>query len=264
MEIQAGQHAFITGGASGIGLGIAQALAARGVVVTIADISTEARAEVEGSLPSDHLCVPLDVRDRNSWQAAYRAASGRFGAVDILINNAGISFDGDELVDIKPESFHQIVGINLEGVYNGLITIGPQMREQGFGHIINTASVMALVPGLARMGIYSATKAAVVALSEALRGEMAPYGVGVSVLCPGLVTSNLRANTVKLGGIIKTTDRHANAKPTEMPAREAGELVVRGISENLPYILTHLNHLGHAEQRLLAIRASAEKIHEGC
>jgi NAD(P)-dependent dehydrogenase (short-subunit alcohol dehydrogenase family) len=246
----------VTGGASGIGLGVAEALADRGVAVTIADVNAEAAAQVQTSRPDKFFAVALDVRDQAAWASAKAAAEARFGPIDILVNNAGISFDGPELVDTPPEAFAQVLAINLVGVFNGVAAVGPGMRERRRGHIVNTASVMGLLPGLAGMSAYSASKSAVVALSEALRAEMKPYGVGVSVLCPGLVTSNLRANTVKLGGVIRNAGRADAARPTEMSARTAGEIVVHGVANDLPYLLTHSQHLDRAAQRVEAIRQS--------
>lgn len=256
MIVEDCRHAFVTGGASGIGLGIAEALADRGIAVTIADVDADAAVAVAAARPDRRFAVALDVRDRAAWQAGKDAAERRFGPIDLLVNNAGISFDGLEIVDTAPETFEQVLAINLMGVVNGVAVVGPGMRERRRGHIVNTASVMGLLPGLAGMGAYSASKSAVVALSEALRAEMKPYGVGVSVLCPGLVTSNLRANTVKLGGVIRNAHRADGARPTEMSARDAGEIVVRGVADDLPYLLTHPEHLDRAAQRVEAMRQS--------
>src|SRR5699024_4587493 len=117
----------------------------------------------------------------------------------ILVNNAGIGFNGRDVVDMDPETFDLIVAIDLTGVFNGVSAFGADMRARGGGHIVNTASVMGLTAGAPGRGAYSAAKSAVIAMSEALRAEMAPHGVGVSVLCPGLVKSNLDTNTTRLG-----------------------------------------------------------------
>lgn len=256
MNIEECRHAFVTGGASGIGLGVAAALADRGISVTIADVDAEAAARAQASRPDRYFAVALDVRDRAAWMSAKTAAEQRFGPIDILVNNAGVSFDGLDIVDTPSEAFEQVLAINLMGVFNGVAVIGPDLRERRRGHIVNTASVMGLLPGLGGMGAYSASKSAVVAMSEALRAEMKPHGVGVSVLCPGLVTSNLRANTVKLGGVIRNAERAAEARPTEMSARAAGEIVVHGVANDLPYLLTHAEHLDRVAQRVEAIRQS--------
>jgi NAD(P)-dependent dehydrogenase (short-subunit alcohol dehydrogenase family) len=259
VEIALGQHAFITGGASGIGFGIAQAFSDLGLSVTLADIDSEALKRVEGTLPAEHQCVHLDVRDEAGWANARTAAEGRFGPVDILINNAGINYDGEPLTEVSSSSFMQVISINLLGVQNGVRCFGPSMQARGYGYIVNTASVMGLLQGVSGMGVYSASKAAVVALSEALRSELAPFGVGVSVLCPGFVKSNLTENTKKLGGRCANNDRTAAAQSTQMPAREAGDLVVHGIRHELPYLLTHAHYLNYIDARTTAIAASVSK-----
>lgn len=258
MELKQGQHAFITGAASGIGYGIAQALAKRGINITIADIDQESLDAVEGTLSSPHLCVRLDVRDEGSWRKCQMLAEESFGPVDILINNAGIGFDGRDVVDTSAQSLSEVVAINLVGVQNGLTTVGASMRERGTGHIVNTASVMGVLPGVPGMGAYSASKAAVVALTEALRGELAAQGIGVSVLCPGLVTSRLRENTIKLGGVVaQTVDERYVSKCPEMAPVTAGEIVAQGITDNLPYLLTHGHYLPAVQGRADALSASA-------
>jgi len=261
MNITPQQHAFITGAASGIGNGIAHALSQRGVRVTIADIDAATLAAVQGSLPSNHACVALDVRDVESWQRAKTEAERAFGPVDILINNAGVGFDGRDIVDTGADDLAAVMAINVLGVQNGIATFGPGMRERALGHIVNTASVMGVLAGVPGMGAYSASKAAVVALSEALRGELAPHGIGVSVLCPGLVRSKLRENTVKLGGVMTPDiDQRYVSKLAEMDPLVAGEIVVQGISENLPYLLTHTHYLSAVGQRAASIHDSATAV----
>jgi len=130
MQITAGQHAFITGGASGIGYGIAQALAKRDVNITIADIDQESLDTIQGSLSCQHIGLELDVRDVDSWRSCQKQAEAQFGPVDILINNAGIGFDGRDVVDTTAISLSQVLAINLLGVHNGLNVIGAAMRDQ--------------------------------------------------------------------------------------------------------------------------------------
>ncbi|MEV1136166.1 SDR family oxidoreductase [Rhodococcus coprophilus] len=257
MELASARHAFVTGGAGGIGLGIADALAEHGIRVTIADIDREAVDTVVAQRPDDVRGVGLDVRDRDSWARAADEAESAFGPVDILINNAGIGFNGRDVVDTDAEVFDLLVAIDLAGVFHGVSTFGARMRDAGRGHIVNTASIMGLTAGAPGRGAYSAVKSAVVALSEALRIEMAPHGVGVSVLCPGLVRSNLDANTLRLGGHVEDSRHIKGAGDVGMTPAEAGACVVRGIAQDLPYILTHPEYLGHIEKRMDAIRSAA-------
>jgi NAD(P)-dependent dehydrogenase (short-subunit alcohol dehydrogenase family) len=255
MELSSARHAFITGGASGIGLGIAGALARRGIAITIADINQQALDAVVAERPRGFLGIALDIRDRKAWAQASSQAEAAFGPVDILINNAGIGFDGRELADTDPAVFEKVIAVDLIGVFNGVSAFGAAMRARKAGHIVNTASVMGLTAGAPTMGAYSVAKSGVVALSEALRAEMAPHGIGVSVLCPGFVASNLAETTARLGGEVKDMRQLTGAGNVAMSAVTAGDIVARGISQNLAYIITHPQYLEHVEKRMTAIRA---------
>lgn len=258
MEISSARHAFVTGGASGIGLGIADALAGHGISVTVADIDANSLESVVATRPAGFRGVALDVRDRGNWATAKVEAEAAFGPVDILINNAGIGFNGRDVVDMDPETFDTIVAIDLVGVFNGVSAFGAEMRTRGRGHIVNTASIMGLTAGAPGRGAYSAAKSAVIAMSEALRAEMEPHGVGVSVLCPGLVMSNLDANTARLGGQVEDVSHIKGTGNIGMEPETAGAIVVRGIARDLPYIITHPHYLEHVERRMEAVRASMD------
>lgn len=263
MEISAAKHAFITGGASGIGLGIAEALLSRGIDVTIADINREALEAVvargNGRLRGQF----LDTRNRQGWTTAKNEAETAFGPVDILCNNAGIAPDGRNFADMDPESFDRIIGINLIGVFNGVSTFAADMRGRGKGHIVNTSSLAAMTFAYPGTGAYSAAKFGVLGLSECLRIELAPHGVGVSALCPGLADTNLAQSTVKLGGQVReapsTSANFVSSLPKVgemvlMSPVEIGKLVVEGIAQNLPYIITHPKGLDSVEKRAQVIR----------
>lgn len=246
------KHAFITGGASGIGLGIADALAACGVAITLADIDREALDAVIAHRPSGFFGVVLDVQDRQGWAEAKSRAESVFGPVDILVNNAGITSDGQEIARMNPEDFDRMISIDLVGVFNGISAFAAGMADRGAGHIVNTSSVMGVLPGMKGMGAYSAAKAGVVALTEALRQEMAGQHVGVSVLCPGFVASNLRKNSARVLTNLKNENVRDGSQA--MDPRTAGEIVVQGIARNLTYIFTHREYLDHIERRMEAIR----------
>ena len=223
MKISDANHAFITGGASGIGLGIADALSERGIAVTIADINSDNLDSALGARAGRFHALRLDTRDRDGWAKARAEAEGRFGPVDILVNNAGIAPDGLELADMPPESFDRVIAINLTGVFNGISAFGQSFREAGRGHIVNTASMSGMVMDGPGIGSYGPSKAGVVAISEVLRMEMEPYGVGVSVLCPSYVATNLMANTISAGGSLR--DPSVSLLAAEMKPPEVGELV---------------------------------------
>lgn len=236
MENIEGRTAFITGGASGIGLAVAQALVAAGARVMIADINQEALDAAVADLGEQAAGFRLDVRDRDGWAGARTALERRFGPADILMNNAGIGPDGHMLADMASESFERLVGIKLIGTFNGISTFASGMRERGVGHIINTSSMAGLI-AMAPLGAYCASKFAIVGLTEVLRGEMAPYGVGVSVLCPGLVRTNLAETTVAAGSDSTTGQRTSTADGID-PAI-VGDLVIDAIVANRLYIFTH-------------------------
>jgi NAD(P)-dependent dehydrogenase (short-subunit alcohol dehydrogenase family) len=231
-----GRTAFVTGGASGIGLAIADALVAAGARVVLADWNELPLERERARLGDAALAQRFDVRDRAAWQHAKQLAEDRFGPVDILVNNAGLPPGGHQLVDMPGEHFDRLLAIMLTGVFNGVITFGAGMRERGSGHIVNTASMAGLLgsPGL---GAYTAAKFAVVGLSEALRAELAPHGVGVTVLCPGLVRTNLGLNDIEEGVLPGAEDR--SVLDGAMEPAVVAERVLDSIRHDDPYIITH-------------------------
>jgi NAD(P)-dependent dehydrogenase (short-subunit alcohol dehydrogenase family) len=254
MELAQAKHAFVTGGASGIGLGIADALAARGLAVTLADIDAPALDCVIGQRSPRFCGQVLDVRDREGWTRAKAEAEAAFGPVDVLVNNAGIGPDGAEIADLTPESFDRILGIDLIGVFNGIHAFAAGMRARGRGHIVNTASIAGLFASAPGVSAYAIAKFGVVAMSETLRGELVPHGVGVSVLCPGFVATNIIANTARISGI--ATDYDGDMEPgTGMSPGRAGDIVVAGIEADRFYILTHPEMWPLVAQRHQAIAA---------
>ncbi|MDE2597405.1 MAG: SDR family NAD(P)-dependent oxidoreductase [Sphingomonadales bacterium] len=254
MNVSEARHAFITGGASGIGLGIAEALAARGVQVTIADANEETLAAVLVSHGDGWRGVVLDVRDRAGWARAKAEAEAAFGPVDIVVNNAGIAPNGQTFADMNPDSFDRIIAINLTGVFNGVHTFAADMRDRGRGHVVNTASMAGLATSVAGTGAYSAAKFGVVSISETLRGELAENGVGVSVLCPGYVQTGLSLNTARLGG--ETRGGGLAMPPSDISPEQVGDMVVRGIEANDLYIISHPHNWSGVEKRIRGLLAA--------
>jgi NAD(P)-dependent dehydrogenase (short-subunit alcohol dehydrogenase family) len=256
MDLSTARHAFITGGASGLGLGMADALAARGVPVTIADIDAEALAQVTASRGNSVRGQVLDVRGREAWAKAKTEAEAAFGPVDILCCNAGISPNGQEFADMAPESFDLILAINLGGVVNGVFAFAADFRARGRGHIVVTSSQAGLITTVGGVGAYSVAKFGVTALGEQLRREMAPHGVGVSVLCPGYVATNLGANTVKIGGDVR---QYSNAMPeATIVAADVGEMVAEAIEQDAAYVITHKDVWRGVEKRCAAIKEACD------
>jgi NAD(P)-dependent dehydrogenase (short-subunit alcohol dehydrogenase family) len=253
MEIIEGRTAFVTGAAGGIGLGIATALVGAGARVVIADVDADELTRQAKALGPNAACYVLDVTDREHWPAARAFVEDRFGPLDILVNNAGIGPDLELLADMTPESFERMMRIKVTGVFNGIHTFAAGMRSRGVGHIVSTASTAGLTAS-ARLGAYTAAKFAVVGLSEVLREEMAPHGVGVSVLCPGRVATRLAETTRALTG--RTATQASAGVPTSQFVRDpatVGTLVVDAIRTNRLYIHTHREHRERVAERMQAL-----------
>ncbi len=237
MHLSEARHAFVTGGASGIGLAVAEALAERGVPVTIADINEDNLGNVDSLGRKNLRTVRLDVRDRDGWARAREEAQATFGAVDILINNAGIAPDGAQLSDMDPAAFDRVIGINLVGVFNGINTFGAAMRAAGRGHIVNTASLSGMMMDGPGIGTYGPSKAGVIAMSEVLALEMEPHGVGVTVLLPSYVATSLMENTRALGAGVSRPDASLLEVPTK--PEQIAPMLLRAIEENRLFCITH-------------------------
>ncbi len=248
MNLTSARHAFITGGASGIGLGIAEALAARGLAVTIADIDGETLEAI--APPRGFNAQLLDTRDRQGWALAKAQAQAAHGPVDVLVNNAGIAPNGMEFADMDPASFDRIIAINLVGIFNGISAFAADMRDAQRGHIVNTSSMAGLQASISGVGAYAAAKFGVTGMSESLRKEMAPHGVGVSLLCPGYVQTNLGANTAKLGGELRGG---GVMPPSGVSPADVGAMVVAGVEADLPYIITHPDNWPGVAKRSAAL-----------
>lgn len=189
-----GRTAFVTGGANGIGLALARALLAKGCRVAIADIREDAIAAALKMLDNQHVMgVSLDVSSRTGFTDAANRAEAAMGPVSLLFNNAGVNLFR-AIDESSYDDWDWLLGVNLHGVINGVMTFTPRMKAAGLGgHIVNTASMAAFLCGPSP-GIYTTTKFAVRGLSEALRYSLAEHDIGVSVLCPGLVKSHIHAS----------------------------------------------------------------------
>ncbi len=188
-----GRVAFVTGGASGLGLSIARSLLRRGASVMLADRDAEGLEKAVAELSSETnqvASVVCDVADANEIEKAAQATIDHFGKVHIVVNNAGVGLGGQP-GEIPLQDWRWIVDINLMGVVHGVEVFTPLILSHGEGgHIINTGSMAGHVaPG--GMGPYNATKYAVVGYSESLKADLAPHNIGVSVLCPGWVRTNI-------------------------------------------------------------------------
>lgn len=261
--------AFVTGAGSGIGRGIALALAARGARVGVCDIrlddaeKTVALIEAAGGRA---LAVKADVSVRETVEAAANVVTDAFGSVSILCNNAGIAMHGVPLHEIKQADWEWVIGVNVYGVIHGMNVFLPRMLATGRpAHIVNTASIggFQVNPNFLT-GAYSMTKYAVVALSEGMQNELAGTNVGVSVLAPAAVDTAIhlseRSRPDRLGGAYVRPENHFmgdlikdSAKPNEI-----GERVAAAIEANDFYIFTHPETQHWLEARHERIRAGFE------
>jgi NAD(P)-dependent dehydrogenase (short-subunit alcohol dehydrogenase family) len=189
-----GRTAFVTGGAHGIGIGLVRALLAEGCKVAIADIRQESIERALRALNSPlAMGVQLDVSSREAMARAADEVEAKFGAVSLLFNNAGVNLF-QTIEDSSYDDWDWVMGVNLHGPINGVMTFAPRMIAAGKGgYIVNTASMAGLLAA-GVPGIYNTTKFAVRGMSESLRASLAPHGIGVSVLCPGLVKSYIYAS----------------------------------------------------------------------
>lgn len=275
MQDLVGKVAFVTGAASGIGLGIAEALAQAGVKVMMADIEQDALDREVARLAAtnaDVAGVRADVSLKAELQRAADATIERFGKVHILVNNAGVG-GGGTYGEWSDASWDWVIGVNLMSVVWGIEIFGPLMEKHGEGgQIVSTASMAGLVAAVAPG--YNVTKYGVVALSEGLRPTLATKGIGVSVLCPGFIRTRImesaRAIPERLVGQIALPDPTALPNEFAVMATQAiqngidplyvGELVVEGIEGDWPYIFTDNNFEGGVDLRFAAIKAGFDKI----
>ena len=265
-----GKVAFVTGGASGIGLGIARKLVEAGMKVVIADLRQDHIDEALGWFEdrqqgrSVHFIL-LDVTHRAAMAAAADETEEVFGKLHVAVNNAGVGIEGP-LKEATYDDWDFGLAVNLGGVVNGVQTFVPRIRKHGEGgHVVNTASLAGLVVMPSHMAMYATAKTAVVALSEAIRGELAQEGIGVSVLCPGPIKSNIhqlsqnRPEQFKASGAFAdAADRLGQRQVSDlwMEPEQVGEMVVRAIRNDEPYIITHGEWADAVKARYEAVMAA--------
>jgi len=269
MEQLKDKVAFVTGGASGIGLGISKAMVAAGMKVVIADVRDDHLKDAKAWFLSQKLSrrvrtVKLDVTNRKAYSRAADKAEAAFGKIHVLVNNAGLGLLGT-IDKTKFDDWDWGLDVMIGGVINGILTVLPRIRAHGEGgHIVNTSSMAAMIP-IPNCSIYITAKSAMVGLSECLAGELAPSNIGVSAFCPGPVQSNirelgkLRPEKYKKDTGLEEFEKNLAARPTSdlwMDAVECGQRVVRGIQRNNLYIFTHPEFKTGARERCEKILAS--------
>ena len=267
-----GKVAFVTGGSSGIGLGLARALRAAGMKVAFTwrrEDHRDQALDLLGRGDPDVLAIRLDVTDRAGWVAAADEVERAFGRVHLLACNAGVGIRAGA-AEATFKDWDWGLGVNLGGVINGVTAMLPRMRAHGEGaHLLATCSSSGLVAG-GGIGVYITSKFAVMGLMESLRDELAGTSVGVSVFCPGFVKSNLleseRMRPAELYNEVPKPSTNAPSAEEEAMMRkfmavamdpvEAGERVLEGIRRNDLYILTHPEFEQPARERMEALLAS--------
>ncbi|MCB1692613.1 MAG: SDR family NAD(P)-dependent oxidoreductase [Pseudomonadales bacterium] len=259
MKDVTGKVAFITGGASGMGLAMARSFAAAGMKVAIADVEQSALdavgKEFAGS-NAEFITLKVDVTDRDAMEQAARETEAAFGKVHVVCNNAGVAVGGP-VDQMSYKDWDWVVGVNLSGVINGVETFVHRIESHGEGgHFINTASMAGHIalPGLS---VYTTTKYAVVGLSESMRADLASKNIGVSVLCPGVVRTNIfdsgrnRPDNLKAGedtaanvltsGLVgsERESRMAELLANALDPAVVGDMVLHAIQNDEFYIFTH-------------------------
>lgn len=270
-----GKSAFVTGGASGIGLALGRAFAEAGMKVMLADIEhralNSALKELDDFGPNVR-GVSCDVANPDSVERAAHAAFEAFGNVHVICNNAGVAAGGG-IDSISLDNWRWVIDVNLMGVLHGIRSFVPRMRAHGEGgHIVNTASMAGMNAGLG-LSPYAASKFAVVAMSEGLAMQLKPHGIGVSVLCPSFVNTRIGESGRN------RPERYGEAQPLD-PASPAGMMVAEiarrlqagldpaeaaarvlaAIREDELYVFTHPNMREEVDERFAAIQAAMDKV----
>src|SRR5436309_10277987 len=274
MRELAGKTAFVTGGASGIGFALGAAFAQAGMKVMLADIETGALASAVKSLHDfgpNIRGVACDVADPLSVERAAKATYEAFGNVHVVCNNAGVAAGGG-IDNISLDNWRWVLDVNLMGVLHGIHAFLPHIRGHGEGgHIVNTASMAGMDGGLG-FSPYTASKFAVVGMSEGLAQQLKPHGIGVSVLCPSFVRTRIGESGRN------RPERYGEAPPLD-PASPAGMMVAEiarrleagldpadvaarvlsAIREDVLYVFTRPNMRAEVDGRFAAIQAAMDK-----
>jgi NAD(P)-dependent dehydrogenase (short-subunit alcohol dehydrogenase family) len=268
MDPVQGKVAFVTGGASGIGLGLSKVLVRAGMKVVIADVREDhlqkaAAHFAETGNKADVLTLKLDVTDRAAYASAAGAALRAFGKMHLLVNNAGMGIGGP-IKQARYDDWDWGLGVMIGGVVNGITTFLPHLLAHGEGgHIVNTSSMAAVVP-IPAFSIYITAKAAMIGMCESLRGELAADNIGVSAFCPGPVQTNIRESgktrpdKFSDSGFREFEQRLSERpnSPLWMDPVECGERILRGIRRNDLYIFTHPEFKAGAEEHYRAMLAA--------
>ena len=268
MDDHKGRVAVVTGAASGIGAGIARACAEQGMRVVLADVELAPAEKIARELSNagaPAFAVRTDVTVPGDLEALADAAFARFGAADVLFNNAGVA-QGGAIHEFSQADWDWLLSVNVYGVIHGCRAFVPRWLERGTrAHVVNTASVGGFLSGPV-LGMYSVTKFAVVAYSESLAQELAPKGIGVSVLCPGWNNTNLgaasRNRPSTLGRAPDKLDIITPGMAEGMDPTDVGRHALRGVREGAMYVFTHPEFQPLIADRFAKVIAALERAKE--
>lgn len=272
-----GKTAIISGGAEGIGFGIAEAVGRQGMNVVLADIDEAQLQQAHKKLTAqgvDVLTVAMDVTQQADWQRVAEQSQKRFGKVHMLVNNAGVGGTPGAIEQTDSKDWRWVLDVNLMGVIFGAEAIVPLMKQHGEGGwLINVAS-MAGMMGVPFAGSYTATKVAVVGMSESWHAELKPHNIQVSVLCPAFVKTRINHSyrnkqSAYKNQVVEATDgpktQSAMAEHMQkvidagLPTELVGDRVIEAISNNELYIFTHPNYRKVVKARFKAIDEAFER-----
>jgi NAD(P)-dependent dehydrogenase (short-subunit alcohol dehydrogenase family) len=266
-----GKTAFVTGAANGIGLGICRALARSGVNIVLADIEQAQLEIARRELAAFNVrtrAIEVDVSDPAAFERAADQAEAEFGNIHFLFNNAGVTLGAMPLWEVTPAQWDWILGVNVQGVINGIRILVPRLRRHGeTGHVVNTASIGGLqVNPKLRNGSYAMTKYAIVALSEALALDLEDSAIGASVLCPALVNTTLHASSqrrpARLGGPYERPGAEiAKAwQSAGLAPDDVGRRVLDAVAHSEFFIFTHEEPRKWIEERHARLLAGFDSI----
>ncbi len=266
MEELKDRVAVVTGAASGIGRGIARAFAAKGCHVVAADVDVAGAEQLATELAAggvQSLAVRCDVTDRAALDGLAERAWTHFGRVDVLCNNAGVG-SMSLVSEASPTDVQWIFSVNVFGVLHGCAAFVPRFRAAGRpAHILNTGSEHSLGVPFPGMGIYTASKHAVLGLSDVMRRELAAFDIGVSVLCPAVVRTEIwnagRTRGERFGGPVQSPEQFRQFMEAGMDPDEVGRIAVAGVERNDFLILTHPEVRALAEERSQTVLGAFDK-----
>lgn len=273
----AGKTAIISGGAEGIGYSVAQAVGKQGMNVVLGDIDAAQLAQAKEKLEAqgiDVLTVTMDVSKQEQWKAVAEQAKARFGKVHMLVNNAGVGGTPGAIEQTDDKDWRWVLDVNLMGAIYGAEAVVPMIKEHGEGGwVINVAS-MAGMMGVPFAGSYTATKVAVVGMSESWHAELKPHNIQVSVLCPAFVKTRInhsyrnkhseyqneqQADPASSAGLSDMAEHMQKVIDAGLAPEVVGERVVEAIGLGELYIFTHPNYRKAVQARFKAIDDAFER-----